>query len=153
MLLSETTSCLKIASQDHSLAFLSAVGFLPLETGISKVRISERTLCTQVSQVGLKLLSLTLCLHHFLSLNLALIWSSRAIGTLFKGSEREAILDMRAGIFTPHWPSLRKMQISKTKQLYKETHNISVIMQNSILSRSPCQDHEEASVERSVTWT
>lgn len=62
-----------------------------------------------------------------------------------KGQElgRKTVLGMRARILTPHSPPSRKMQISRNKQFYKGTWNTSVIMQNSILSRSPSQDHNE----------
>lgn len=50
---------------------------------------------------------------------------------------------MRARILTPHSPPFRKMQISRNKQFYKGTCNTSVIMQNSILNRSPSQDDNE----------
>lgn len=57
------TPCLKIASQDHRSLLLFAVDFLPLETSISKVRISPKNSCIQVSKGGLKgPLHLSLCL-------------------------------------------------------------------------------------------
>lgn len=56
---------------------------------------------------------------------------------------RKAILGMRARILTPHSPPVRKMQISRNKQFYKGTCDTSIIMQNSTLSRSSSQDHNE----------
>lgn len=111
-------------------------------------------LCThRGTKEGWRLPPLTPCLHHFLALNLTHIWSPRTTRTLFKWLGRKTVVGVTAGILTPRSPPLRKMQISGTKGLYKGTHNINAIMQNSILSRSPGQDHDQALVERSILQT
>lgn len=131
----------------------SPVDCPPLGTGISKVGIIAENVVHTGEWRKAEGSHLSLHLHHFISLNLAHIWSPRAIGTLFKGLGRKVVLDMRAKILTPYSPPLRKMQISGTKRLYKGTPNIRVIMQNSILSRSPSQDHHWALAERSIIQT
>lgn len=131
----------------------SPVDCPPLETGIPKIGIIAENVVHTGEWRRAEGSHLSLYLRHFTSLNLAHIWSSRGTGTLFKGLGKKIVLDMRAKILTPYSPPLRKMQISGTKRLYKEMGNIRVIMQNSILSRSPSQYHHWALVERSIIQT